>query len=527
MEEIDVIGIDLGTTNSVIAIWDLQSGQPKVLTNREGELLTPSVVTFDPEKNMPMVGESARARMVSHPAQVIYSVKRFIGCTFHDRWVRYDQEHVTYAIEETQQHRVMIRAGNHSFTPSQVSAEVLRKLKNDAEAALGGRRVAKAVITVPAYFNEARRQATREAGEQAGLYIPRIINEPTAAALAFGLGPDPQTVAIYDLGGGTFDISILRIDNGLFRVRATKGDTHLGGDDFDLAIVEWMKKQFKHQHGIELPVQSNSSLRALLRREAERAKIALSSATEVALRLPNLFTVGDHSLSLETTLTRAELEALIQPLINRSLEICDAVLKNAKLGADQIDQVLLVGGQTRTPHVRTALHSRYGWTLNDSVNPDEAVAQGAAVLGARLCGHLKQQVNLWDVIPQSLGIRLADEKMDRVISANTQIPVKVWRKEAFTTYRDGQERIRFEIYQGEQETAKENTLIGDVILNLTTTRRASEHRVSCMFEVDRDGILHVRAEEADTEGNPIEAKFDRIYKATQEELDQSTIDIER
>jgi molecular chaperone DnaK len=288
-----------------------------------------------------------------------------------------------------------------------------------------------------------------------------------------------------------------------------------------------MKERFKDQHGIDLPVQSNSSLRALLRKEAERAKEALSSETEVALSLPNLFTIEDRSLNLEATLTRAEFEALIWPLINRSLDICDKVLKDAKLSADQINQVLLVGGQTRTPFVRKALHSRYGWRLNDSVNPDEAVAQGAAVLGARLCGHLKQQVNLWDVIPQSLGIRLADEKIDRIISANAQIPVKVWRKEAFTTYRDGQERIRFEIYQGEKETAKENTFIGDVVLNLTTTRRASEHRISCMFEVDRDGILHVRAEEADIEGNPIEATFDRIYKATQEDLDQSIIDNER
>ena len=527
MQEIDIIGIDLGTTNSVAAIWDLETDQPKVLSNREGNTLTPSVVTFNAEIDSPIVGTLAMDHMISHPTHVIYSVKRFMGCTFQDKWVRYDQAHVTYALEETHQNRIVIRVGDQLLTPSQISAEILRKLKNDAEAALGGRRITKAVITVPAYFNEARRQATKEAGERAGLYVPRIINEPTAAALAFGLGSEPQTVAVYDLGGGTFDISILRIDNGLFRVKATKGDTHLGGDDFDLAIVDWIKESFEHQHGIDLPVQTDSGLRALLRRVGERAKITLTSASEVPIHLPDLLTVGDRSLGLQTVLTRVKLNTLIQPLINRSLEICDAVLQDAKLSMDQIDQVLLVGGQTRAPLVKTALSSRYGWTLNDSINPDEAVAQGSAVLGARLCGHLKERVNLWDVIPQSLGIELADSKMERVIPANSQIPVKIWRKEAFTTQRDGQERIHFKIYQGEEPMADENTFIGDAILNLTTARRATEHRVSCMFEVDRDGILHVRAEEADTEGNPIEVTFDRIYKATQEELDQSTIDKER
>jgi molecular chaperone DnaK len=383
---------------------------------------------FDPETRQPIVGKSALSCITSHPGQVIYSVKRFIGCTFRDERVRNDQTQVTYSIEEVQQSKVAVRVGEQLLTPPQISAQVLRKLKEDAEAVLS-KTISQAVITVPAYFSESQRQATKEAGELAGLRVPRIINEPTAAALAFGLGAQPQTVAVYDLGGGTFDISILRIERGLFRVKATSGDTHLGGDDFDLAILGWMKAAFQQQHGVDLPLERDISVRSLLRTTAETAKIELTQVTEYAISTPNLFTVDNRALGLEATLTRIELETLVQPFIDRTLAICDATLEKAGLKPTDIDQVLLVGGQTRLPAVKAALRDRlcrcasrncYGWTINDSVNPEEAVARGAAVLGARLCGYLKEEVKLWDVTPLSLGIELANGKMDAMLFLNSR-----------------------------------------------------------------------------------------------------------
>ncbi|MDZ8226510.1 Hsp70 family protein [Nostoc sp. ChiVER01] len=521
MSEVDILGIDLGTTNSAIAIWEPDTGQARVLSNSEGDRLTPSVVMFDSQTNQPIVGKSALGFITTHPSQVIYSVKRFMGCTFRDERVRIDQTQVTYTIAEMQQSKVAVRVGEEIFTPPQISAEVLRKLKKDAEATLG-KTISQAVITVPAYFSESQRQATKEAGELAGLRVRRIINEPTAAALAFGLGTEPQTVAVYDLGGGTFDISILRIEHGLFRVKATSGDTHLGGDDLDLAIMSWMKKAFKQQHDVDLPIAEDNSLRSQFRKTAEIAKIALTQATEYQISIPNLFTVEKQYLGLKAILTRTELEKLVQPFINRTLDICDATLKEAKLQAKDIDQVLLVGGQTRLPAIKEALRDRYGWTINDSVNPDEAVARGAAVQGARLCGYLREEVKLWDITPLSLGIELANSKMDAIICANEPIPVTKWRKgsQAFTTQRDGQESIRFRIYQGERPIAGDNEFIGEVVLNLATTRPAGEVRVNCMFKVDHDGILHVLAEDITTDGQPVEKTFDRFYRLTQQEVDQ-------
>lgn len=396
MSEVDILGIDLGTTNSAIAIWDIQTKQARILPNSEGDNLTPSVVMFGSQET-PVIGKSALPFITSHPGQVIYSVKRFMGCTFRDERVRTDQAQVTYTIEEVQQSKVAVTIGEQIFTPSQVSARVLRKLKQDAEAVLG-REITQAVITVPAYFSESGRQATKEAAEIAGLHVPRIINEPTAAALAFGLGAEAQTVAVYDLGGGTFDISILRVERGLFRVKATSGDTHLGGDDLDLAIVSWMQQAFKQQHNIDLEIEDNN-LRSQLRSKAEIAKIALTEAEENQISIPNLVTVENKSLGLEATLTRTELENLAQPIIQRTLDICDNTLKEAKLQSEDIDQVLLVGGQTRLPAIKQALQKRYGWKINDSVNPDEVVARGAAVMGGRLCGYLKDEVKLWDVTP--------------------------------------------------------------------------------------------------------------------------------
>jgi molecular chaperone DnaK len=283
MSEVDILGIDLGTTNSAIAIWEAETGQARILSNSEGDRITPSVVMFDTQTNQSLVGKSALSFANTHPSQVIYSVKRFIGCTFRDERVRDDQTQVTYTIEEFQCSKVAVRVGEQIFTPPQISAQVLRKLKEDAEASLG-KPITKAVITVPAYFSESQRQATKEAGELAGLRVPRIINEPTAAALAFGLGAEPQTVAVYDLGGGTFDISILRVERGLFRVKATNGDTHLGGDDFDLAIVEWLQDVCKQQ-GADLPVAEDNNLRSQLRIAAEAVRnLAIASSSLLSTR---------------------------------------------------------------------------------------------------------------------------------------------------------------------------------------------------------------------------------------------------
>lgn len=516
MVDIDILGIDLGTTNSAIAVWDLEEGQSRVLRNQEGDRLTPSVVMFDTVAQASVVGRAAIERMIEQPANVAYSVKRFIGRTFSDTQVSQDQKNVTYTIEEAQQRKVVVRLGDRVFTPPQISAEVLRKLREDAEASLGGNPIAQAVITVPAYFNESQRQATKEAGEIAGLRVPRIINEPTAAALAFGLGAESQTIAVYDLGGGTFDVSILRIEYGVFRVKSTNGDTHLGGDDCDQAIVDLITTAFKAQHDQALSLASNAQLYALLREEAKKAKITLTNSSEHTISLSNLPTTDAQAFSM--TITRADLDELVQPLIKRSLEICDAALEKAGLATSDIDQVLLVGGQTRMPAVKAAIREHFNCKVNDSINPDEAIARGAAILGARLCGHLKDKVKLWDVIPLSLGLELADGRMDRIISANQQIPFKSQPK-YFTTQRDGQETIRFCVYQGERPVAKDNVFIGEVTLNLTTSRPTGEHRIKCIFSVDQDGILHVLAEDTNTDGDPVEEKFDHVYRMTQQEIE--------
>jgi molecular chaperone DnaK len=516
--EINILGIDLGTTNSAIALWDLEAGQSQVLRNREGDRLTPSVVMFDSGTGNLVVGQVAIECMVDQPSNVAYSVKRFIGRTFSDIQVSQDQTNVTYVIEEAKQRKVMVRLGDRLLTPPQISAAVLRKLREDAESSLGGRSITQAVITVPAYFNESQRQATKEAGELAGLKVPRIINEPTAAALAFGLGAEPQTIAVYDFGGGTFDVSILRIEHGVFRVRSTSGDTHLGGDDFDLAIVDWLKSSFKAQYDTELATTTDVSLDALLRETAKQAKIALTNAAEYTITLSGLLTTDAQMLDLNLVLSRSHLDTLAHPYIQRSLEICEKALKKANLIPGDIDQVLLVGGQTRMPAIKTAIREHFNCPVNDSINPDEAVAKGAAILGARLCGHLKDQVKLWDVIPLSLGLELKTGEMKRVIPANQQIPFKS-PPELFTTTRDGQETIRFCIYQGERPAAKDNIFIGEVTLNLTTSRPAGEHRIKCIFSIDQDGILHVLAEDTNTDGTPVEEKFDHVYRMTQQEID--------
>lgn len=521
VDEVEILGIDLGTTNSAVAIWEVEAEQVRVLPNQAGNRITPSVVFIDPDTQETIIGKAALAKFVYCPEQVIYSVKRFIGRTFKDDCVSQDQQQLAYALEETHQRKVAVRVGEQLYSPPKISAHILRQLKADAEAFLS-KSFTRAVITVPAYFTESQRQATKEAAEHAGLHVPRIINEPTAAALAFGLKQDPQTIAVYDLGGGTFDISILDIKpGGLFRVKAADGDTHLGGDDFDRAIIDWLRQTFKAQHGADLEIKQDRSLRARLKKTVKAIKVGLTTQTDYAVNLPDLCEIEGQSLGLETVLTRTQFEALIQPFVDQTLEICDRVLKKAKLQPTDIQQVLMIGGQTRTPAIKQALRDKYNWLVNDSVNPDEAVAQGAAVLAARLQGYLRDEVTLWDVTPLSLGVELESGKMDVIIDANQQIPITKWRKgaQSFSTNKDGQERIRFRVYQGERPKAADNAYIGELILNLATSRPAGEPRIHCMFKIDQDGILHVRAEDVSTDGEPVEATFDHVYRLTQKEVE--------
>lgn len=430
-----------------------------------------------------------------------------------------DQKHVAYSIEETQQHKVVIKVGEQRLTPSQISAEVLRKLKQDAETALGRQTITRAIITVPAYFNDAQRQATKEAAKLAGLEVLQLLSEPNAAALAFGLGMEPQTFAVYDLGGGTFDLSLLQLKRGgLFRVVGTKGDTHLGGDDFDQAIVKWLLDSLEREHKLSLSLENDTHLRARLRAIAEAAKITLTTTPTYTVDLSSVLTIEGQRPDLQITLTREKLAKLIQPFIKRTLDICDEALAQAQLMPDAIDQVLLVGGQTRTPFIKAALQEHYGWQVNDTINPDEVVARGAAILGARYCGYLKEQVRLMDVIPLSLGIALNDGSMKHIIKANTYIPTKVPVKN-FTTQRDGQELIRFRVYQGERPMASDNVLIGEVILPLTLSRPAGAPHITCTFQVDRDGSLHVYAQDEDTDAEPVKKTFNREYQLSQDEIE--------
>ena len=510
MNTIDVLGIDLGTTNSVISIFQLELGETQLLLNREGHRLTPSVVSVTDEKSY-LVGHPALSLMLLSPKRAIYSIKRFIGRTFHDKSVHHVRQMMSYDIEANEAHKLFICAGSQRFTPVQLSAQILRKLKEDAEASLG-RPIERAVVTVPAYFTEVQRQATKEAGNLIGLKVAWIISEPTAAALAYGLGKAPETVAVYDLGGGTFDISIVEINEGLFRVKATKGDTHLGGDDFDQAIVNWIVESVAQQYGIQLAIDEDPQLQAHLRHQAIAAKIALSEQNEVVISLDHL--VGKEPL----TLTRAKLEELVDDLIEQTVTICDDVLKAANLPPDAIKQVLLVGGQTRMPHIKAKLHQRYGWHVNDQINPDEVVARGAAVMGARLCGHLKEQVQLWDVLPLPLGVEVKGGKMEVIIPAGEQIPAKS-DPYPFTTHRDGQERISFRIFQGTRPLATDNDPIGTVTFDLTTPRPKGEHRIEVTFHLNPEGILSVRIRDTNSDSPPLKKKFDRVYHLSPQEVE--------
>jgi molecular chaperone DnaK len=484
-----ILGIDLGTTNSAVAVW--RDGAPHLVRNAMGESLTPSVVAMDGEEVV--VGHLAQQVAEYHPELAVYSIKRFMGRRFDDSEVKEDLEKmcILYDVSESQQRPgVEVTLGERRLTPQQVSGFILRKLKSDAEAVLG-RTASQAVITVPAYFHDSQRQATRDAGKIAGLDVRRVLNEPTAACLAFAhqrLAEARRTVAVFDLGGGTFDVSILEIGRGPFRVRATNGDTHLGGDDFDWAIVEWILAATPERERPAL--RADRSALSRLMAAAERAKVALSSQSSVRIQLKGLPGSGRKTQSIDVEFTRDQLESLTRVLSERTIELCRRALVDARVEPSEVSEVLMVGGQTRIPLIRRAVAEYFKREPNVSINPDEVVALGAAVQAAMLSGEASG-LRLADATPLSLGVN-SQGGMDVVIPRNTTTPTGDIRR-TYTTAWDRQEAVQVEIYQGENPRVADNVRLGVLLLRGIEPAPAGQPEVEVMFRVDQDGILNVTA----------------------------------
>jgi molecular chaperone DnaK len=482
-----IIGIDLGTTNSCVAV--MEGGSPKVIHSREGRNVIPSVV--DPITHV--VGDVAKRQIVLKPKTTIFSIKRLMGKKYTDESVQRDMKWLPYTIKSGRDGMAVVEVEGRSLTPQEISAQILQKIKGDAESYLGGK-VTQAVITVPAYFDDSQRQATKQAGEIAGLEVLRIINEPTAAALAYGLDKkNAHTIAVYDLGGGTFDISILELGDGVYEVKATNGDTHLGGDDFDQLILDYIAEEFKKDSGVDLRKDPQALQR--LREAAEKAKIELSTAQEAQINQPFITQGKEGPLHLTMTLTRAALEKIVDPLIQKTLQPVELALKDAKIKVSEIDEVVLVGGMTRMPKVVEAVTKFFGKEANKSVNPDEVVAIGAAVQGGVLGGEVKD-VLLLDVTPLTLGIETLGGVSTPLINRNTTIPTA--KSQVFSTAADNQTQVEINVLQGERPMAVDNKSLGRFALDGIPPAPRGVPQIEVTFDIDASGILNVKAQDKAT-----------------------------